>query len=95
MRSGSVPLKHCTTHTKIGHRRFVAAHCADSGALPDYLEKQGDVNKGTDYQTLLTSAVQLFRKLDEHKTWRWIPNSGTMCLTEADLRSVHECCVPV
>ncbi|DBB14518.1 TPA: hypothetical protein ACH3X3_004798 [Trebouxia sp. C0006] len=66
---------------------LASAHCADPGALPDYLEKQGDVNKGTDYQTLLTSAVQLFRKLDEHKTWRWIPNSGTMCLTEADLRA--------
>ncbi|KAL0044484.1 hypothetical protein WJX82_009115 [Trebouxia sp. C0006] len=38
---------------------LASAHCADPGALPDYLEKQGDVNKGTDYQTLLTSAVQL------------------------------------
>ncbi len=76
------------------HHHVVTAHCAVPGALPDYLEEQGDLVEGTDYQALLTSAIQLFHKFGEHKTWRWFPDQDAMCLTQAEFRLVHECCVP-
>ena len=82
-------------HTRICHHRLVAAHCAGSGALPDYLEEQGDLVEGTDYQALLTSAIQQLHHIGEHKTWQWFSGQDAMCLTQAELRLVHECCVPV
>ncbi len=65
------------------------------GALPDYLEEQGDLVEGTDYQTLLTSAIQQLHRVGEHKTWQWFSGQDAMCLTQAEFRLVHECCVPV
>jgi len=89
-----MPLKHCTRHTKICHHCLFAAQCGSLGALPDYLEEQGDLDYGTDYQALLASAIQLFCKHDVHKIWRWFPDQDTICLTAAEFRLVHDCCVP-
>lgn len=76
-----MPLKHSAMHIRICHHWLVVAHCAFPGALPDYLEEQGDLVDGTDYLALLVSIIELFCKHGVHKTWQWFADKDAMCLT--------------